>query len=147
MPNMMLGTAASNSTATPIGLFNSGGHISVRNRAMPNPAGTASSIAISEVTTVPKIGAKRAEFVGHRIPDLARDERESEMSHRRPGAVHQRGGHSAQDQQHQNRRAQRGGAEDSLVNQLLCGVPRIDDRHDVSFAPAIFRSTPDGRPT
>src|ERR1700681_1923917 len=53
IPNMMLGTAASNSTATPIGRFNKGGQSSVKNRAMPNPAGTASSIAIAEVTTVP----------------------------------------------------------------------------------------------
>jgi hypothetical protein len=53
MPNMMLGTAASNSTATPIGRFNKGGQSSVRNSAIPNPAGTASSMAIIEVTTVP----------------------------------------------------------------------------------------------
>ncbi len=53
MPKMMLGTAASNSTATPIGRFSSGGQSSVKNSAMPNPAGTASSIAINEVTTVP----------------------------------------------------------------------------------------------
>ena len=53
MPKMMLGTAARSSTATPIGRFSSGGHSSVRNTAMPNPVGTARSIAINEVTTVP----------------------------------------------------------------------------------------------
>ncbi len=53
MPKMMLGTAASSSTATPIGRFSNGGHSSVRNKAMPKPAGTASSMAINEVTTVP----------------------------------------------------------------------------------------------
>ncbi len=53
MPKMMLGTAASNSTATPMGRFSSGGHNSVKNSAMPNPAGTATSMAINEVTTVP----------------------------------------------------------------------------------------------
>ena len=53
MPKMMLGTAASSSTATPMGRFNIGGHSSVRNKAMPKPAGTAIAMAISEVTTVP----------------------------------------------------------------------------------------------
>src|SRR3984957_18511733 len=53
MPKMMLGTAASNSTATPIGRLSSGGQSSVKNSAMPKPAGTASSIAINEVTIVP----------------------------------------------------------------------------------------------
>ena len=53
MPKMMLGTAASNSIATPIGRFSHGGHSSVRNSAIPKPVGTASSIAISEVTSVP----------------------------------------------------------------------------------------------
>jgi hypothetical protein len=53
MPKMMLGTAASSSTATPIGRLSIGGHSSVRNSAMPKPVGTASSIAITEVTTVP----------------------------------------------------------------------------------------------
>ena len=53
MPKMMLGTAASSSMATPIGRFSSGGQSSVRNSAIPNPAGTASSMAMTEVTTVP----------------------------------------------------------------------------------------------
>src|ERR1700690_365914 len=53
MPKMMLGTAASSSTATPIGLFNKGGHSSVKNSAMPNPVGTAIAMAMAEVTTVP----------------------------------------------------------------------------------------------
>ena len=53
IPKMMLGTAASSSTATPIGRFSRGGQSSVRNSAIPNPAGTAIAMAITEVTTVP----------------------------------------------------------------------------------------------
>jgi len=53
IPKMMLGTAANSSTATPIGRFRIGGHNSVRNSAIPNPAGTASAMAIRDVTTVP----------------------------------------------------------------------------------------------
>ena len=53
IPKMMLGTAANSSTATPMGLFSSGGQSSVRNKAIPKPVGTAISMAMSEVTTVP----------------------------------------------------------------------------------------------
>jgi hypothetical protein len=53
IPKMMLGTAANNSTATPIGRFSMGGHSSVKNSAIPKPVGTAIAMAISDVTTVP----------------------------------------------------------------------------------------------
>ena len=50
---MMLGTAASSSMATPTGRFSHAGDSSVRKMAMPKLTGTAISIAISEVTSVP----------------------------------------------------------------------------------------------
>ena len=53
MPKMMLGTAASSSTATPMGRLSIGGQSSVKKSAMPKPVGTAMAIAITEVTTVP----------------------------------------------------------------------------------------------
>jgi hypothetical protein len=49
----MDGTAASNSTAVPNGLFNQIGHISVKNTAMPKLIGTAINKAIAAVTIVP----------------------------------------------------------------------------------------------
>ena len=54
---MMLGMPASSSIAVPIGRRNAGGQISVRKIAMPSPIGTAMSMAINAVTSVPKIGA------------------------------------------------------------------------------------------
>ena len=59
----MLGTAASNSTATPMGLFSRGGQSSVRNKAIPKPVGTAINMAMSEVTTVPSRPVTRDEYV------------------------------------------------------------------------------------
>ena len=53
MPKMMLGTAASSSIATPTGRFSQAGAICVRKMAMPKLSGTAISMAITEVTTVP----------------------------------------------------------------------------------------------
>src|SRR4051794_18668652 len=54
---MMLGIAARSSTAVPSGRLSMGGHISVRNTAMPKLTGMPMSSAIAEVTSVPKIGA------------------------------------------------------------------------------------------
>ena len=53
MPKMMLGMPASSSIAVPIGRRNDWGQDSVRNTAMPMPTGTANSMAINDVTSVP----------------------------------------------------------------------------------------------
>jgi hypothetical protein len=79
---------------------------------------------------------QRTELIGDRIPDLAGDEGKSKVRQRRPGAAQERDGHSAQNQQHQQRRNESGRAENSLEEQLPCSVPRIYDRHDVSSVPA-----------
>ncbi len=50
---MIDGTAASSSTAVPTGRRIHCGAISVRNTAMPNASGTASSSAITDVIRVP----------------------------------------------------------------------------------------------
>ena len=52
----MLGTAASSSTAIPTGRLSQGGAICVINNAIPKLTGTAISMAIAEVTSVPTIG-------------------------------------------------------------------------------------------
>ncbi len=83
---------------------------------------------------------QRTVLIGDRIPNFTGNEGEAEVPRRRPGPAQQRDGHASQDEQHQNRSRKRPGPEDPLVNQLLCGVPRIDDRHDVSFAPAATES-------
>ncbi len=57
IPKMMLGTAASNSIATPTGRLSHTGASSVRKTAMPKLIGTANSIAMSDVTSVPYTGA------------------------------------------------------------------------------------------
>ena len=57
-------------------------------------------------------------------------EAKTELLEGGPRAAHQRQRNTAQNQQNQDRSRQRCGAENSLINQLLCGVPRIDDRHD-----------------
>src|SRR6516225_306103 len=54
---MMLGTAASSSTATPMGRLSHTGASSVRKIAMPKLTGIASNSARNEVTSVPYIGA------------------------------------------------------------------------------------------
>ena len=79
MPKMMLGTAASSSTATPMGRLSIGGQSSVRNRAMPKPVGTAMSHRDHRGHHRAVDRRQRAELVGDRIPDLARDERETEV--------------------------------------------------------------------
>ena len=53
MPKMMLGTAASSSTAVPTGRFSHAGHSSVRKTEMPKLSGMATAMAMSEVITVP----------------------------------------------------------------------------------------------
>src|SRR5690348_5219980 len=53
---MMDGIPASNSIADAMGVRSQAGATSVRNSAMPKLTGTASSIAIKAVTTVPTIG-------------------------------------------------------------------------------------------
>src|SRR5262245_34082049 len=53
MPNTMLGTAANNSIAVLSGARSRVGQISVMKTAMPKLIGTAVSIAINDVTTVP----------------------------------------------------------------------------------------------
>ena len=53
---MMLGMPASSSIAVPIGRRSFSGHSSVRKIAMPRPIGTAISMAMVAVTSVPKIG-------------------------------------------------------------------------------------------
>ncbi len=58
MPKMMLGTAASSSTATPTGRLSQAGAIWVRKIAIPKLSGTAITIAITEVTSVPYTGAR-----------------------------------------------------------------------------------------
>ncbi len=50
---MMLGMPASNSIAIPIGRRSHNGHISVRKNAISKPIGTAISIAMNDVITVP----------------------------------------------------------------------------------------------
>ena len=55
MPKMIDGTAASSSTAVPIGRRSHSGAISVRKKAMPKASGTAITSASVAVTTVPKI--------------------------------------------------------------------------------------------
>ena len=50
---MMDGTAANNSIDVPKGLRNQVGHVSVRNTAMPKAKGTASTMAIAALATVP----------------------------------------------------------------------------------------------
>ncbi len=52
---MMLGTAANSSIMVPIGRRRNGGHSSVRKTATPSASGTPISIAMSDVTSVPKI--------------------------------------------------------------------------------------------
>jgi len=52
MPKMMLGTAANSSTATPMGRFNTAGKAPLGKSAIPNPTGTASAMAMAEVTMV-----------------------------------------------------------------------------------------------
>src|SRR2546421_2415030 len=53
---MIDGIAASSSIAVPSGRLSHAGESSVRKSAMPKPPGTAISIAIAEVTSVPTIG-------------------------------------------------------------------------------------------
>ena len=50
---MMLGMPASSSMAMPIGRRSHIGHSSVRNTAIKSPIGTAISMAMNEVTSVP----------------------------------------------------------------------------------------------
>ena len=50
---MIEGIAASNSTAVPSGRLRNGGHISVRNSAMPKLTGTPIASAMADVTMVP----------------------------------------------------------------------------------------------
>jgi hypothetical protein len=50
---MMLGTAASSSTAVPTGCFSHAGDNCVRNTAMPMLIGTPTTTAISAVVSVP----------------------------------------------------------------------------------------------
>ena len=50
---MIDGMPASNSTAMPIGRRSGRGQISVRKIAIPMPTGTAMTMAISALTTVP----------------------------------------------------------------------------------------------
>ena len=50
---MMLGMPASSSIAMPIGRLSHIGHSSVRNIAIRSPKGTAISIAMNDVTSVP----------------------------------------------------------------------------------------------
>jgi len=54
---MMLGMPASSSMAMPIGRRSTFGQSSVRKKATIRPTGTAISIAMKDVTKVPKIGA------------------------------------------------------------------------------------------
>jgi hypothetical protein len=58
--------------------------------------------------------------------------------------MEERNRNAAQDQEHEDRRNHRGGPEDPLENQLLGGVPRVNDRHGVGFALSVWLSK-DGR--
>src|ERR1043166_8008587 len=59
---MMLGMPASSSMAMPIGRRSHGGYSSVRKKAISSPTGTAISMAINEMSTVPYIGASAPNF-------------------------------------------------------------------------------------
>jgi hypothetical protein len=54
-PTTMLGTAAMRSMPTPSGVAMRRGHISVRNEAVASPTGTAMSMAMAVITTVPRM--------------------------------------------------------------------------------------------
>ena len=52
-PYTTLGMAASSSTSIPSGVFSQGGHSSARKTATNRPAGSATTIATSDVISVP----------------------------------------------------------------------------------------------